>query len=191
LQFAFNKRFRTGLFVQASYDYQWRDELRGGTTGGGTPINITTSPLNSDPIAVGFFLNPYATVSNRQETTNWQGRLMGRYVFKYDIGVATNLRMQSGFGYARVVRATLPNAGSMGFYVEPLKSNRSDRTPLLDFRVDKAFPIGRYKVSGLFEVFNILNSNAITNFVLTNGRFNNIIATLDPRVAQFGIRFDF
>src|SRR5207244_1254647 len=25
LQFAFNKRFGSGLFVQASYDYQWRD----------------------------------------------------------------------------------------------------------------------------------------------------------------------
>jgi carboxypeptidase family protein len=191
LQFAFNKRFRTGLFVQASYDYQWRDELRGGTTNGGTPININTSPLNSDPLAVGFFLNPYATVPNRQESTNWQGRLMGRYVFKYDIGIATNLRMQSGFAYARVVRAALPNAGTMGFYVEPIKNHRSDTTPLVDFRIDKAFPIGKYKVSGLFEIFNILNSNAITNFVLQNGRFNNIIATLDPRVAQFGIRFDF
>ena len=30
LQFAFNKRFAHGLFIQSSYDYQWRNELRGG-----------------------------------------------------------------------------------------------------------------------------------------------------------------
>ncbi|HEV8347306.1 MAG TPA: TonB-dependent receptor [Vicinamibacterales bacterium] len=191
LQFAFNKRFRTGLFIQSSFDYQWRDELRGGTTGGGTPINITTSPLNSDPIGVGFFLNPYPTVPNRQESTNWQGRLMGRYVFKYDIGVATNLRVQSGYAFARVLTQTLPNAGSMRFYIEPLQNNRSDMTPIVDVRVDKAFPVGRYKFSVLFELFNLANSNAITNQILTNSNFNQIIATLDPRVAQFGIRFDF
>jgi Carboxypeptidase regulatory-like domain/TonB dependent receptor len=191
VQFAFNKRFRTGLFVQTSFDYQWRDELRGGTTAGGTPINVTTSPLNSDPIGVGFFLNPYPTVPNRQETTNWQGRLMGRYVFKYDLGVATNLRVQSGYPHARIMTQALPNAGSMRFYIEPLKNNRSDTTPILDLRVDKAFPFGRYKVSALFELFNLANSNAVTNGVLTNGSFNQIIATLDPRVAQFGIRFDF
>ncbi len=46
LQFAFNKRFRTGLFIQASYDYQWRDELRG--------TNPSTSPLNSDPLNIAY-----------------------------------------------------------------------------------------------------------------------------------------
>src|SRR5207245_9003339 len=136
-----------------------RDELRGGTTGGGTPININTSPLNTDPIAVGFFLNPYPTVPNRQQSTNWQGRLIGRYVFKYDIGVAANLRVQSGYAFARVLTHTLPNAGSMRFFAESIENNRSDTAPLVDLRFDKAFPLGRYRVSGLFEIFNILNSN--------------------------------
>jgi hypothetical protein len=47
LQFAFNKRFGSGLFIQSSYDYQWRDELR-------RADSISGSPLNSDPLAVGF-----------------------------------------------------------------------------------------------------------------------------------------
>jgi hypothetical protein len=184
IQFAFNKRFRTGLFIQGSYDYQWRDELRN--------VNPSTSPLNSDPLGVGFYLNPYPSVSNTQQSTNWQGRLIARYVFKYDIGVATNVRAQSGYGYARVVsNVTLPNAGTLRFFAENIENNRSDTVPILDFRVDKAFPIGKYKVSALFEMFNITNSNAITNQILTNGSYNRIIATLDPRVAQFAIRFDF
>ena len=185
IQFAFNKRFRTGLFIQSSYDFQWRNELR-------RADSISGSPLNSDPLAVGFFFNPNPAVNNRQKTTNWQGRLMGRYVFKHDVGFAANLRVQSGFGYSRVISATLPKAGTLQFFSENNENNRSDTVPIVDFRVDKAVRIGRYRFTGMFDLFNVLNSNAVTNFTLTNGTsFNKIIAALDPRTAQFGVRFDF
>ena len=184
MQFAFNKRFGTGLFLQASYDYQWRDELRG--------VTPSTSPLNSDPLNIAFFLNPNPAVSNRQQSTNWQGRLIARYVFKYDIGFATNLRMQSGFGYARIIsNVTLPNAGTLRFYAENTENNRSDTVPILDFRFDKAFTVGKYRFTGMFDLFNATNTNAVTNFILTQGSFNKIIATIDPRTAQVGIRFSF
>ena len=81
---AFNKRWPGGLFLQSSFDYQWRDELRARRA---KPSN---SPLNTDPLGVGYFQNVFPEVSNRQQTTNWQGRLMGRYVFTNDIGVAVN-----------------------------------------------------------------------------------------------------
>ncbi len=196
LQFAFNKRFGSGLFIQSSFDYQWRDELRGGaasTTGStATLVAPSGSPLNSDPITVGYFQNVFPQVTNRQESTNWQGRAIARYVFKYDIGVATNLRVQSGYAYSRIIAATLPNAGAVRFYSEDIKNNRSDTVPILDLRVDKAFRIGKYKVTGMFDAFNIANSAAVTNFNLTNGAsFNQIIAALDPRTLQLGIRFDF
>ncbi len=185
MQFAFNKRFATGLFIQSSYDYQWRNELR-------RADSISTSPLNSDPLAVGFFLNPNPAVDNRQKTTNWQGRLIGRYVFKYDLGVSANLRVQSGFGYSRVISTALPRAGTLQFFTENNENNRSDTVPILDFRVDKAVRVGRYRFTAMLDVFNVTNSNAVTNFTLTNGAtYNKIIATLDPRVAQVGVRFDF
>ena len=66
LQFAFNKRFGSGLFIQSSFDYQWRDELK-------KAINNTNSPLNSDPLEINYFQNVVPEVSNRQESTNWQG----------------------------------------------------------------------------------------------------------------------
>jgi hypothetical protein len=195
VQFAFNKRFGSGLFIQTSYDYQWRDELRGGTFSNTNTISPSTSPLNSDPYPVGFFQDVYPTVSNRQKSTNWQGRLIGRYVFKYDIGFAANLRVQSGFGYARVIAlssAQLPNAGSTRIFSDNIENNRSDAVPILDFRLDKAFKVGKYRFTGMFDLFNATDSNAVTNFTLTNGStYNKIIATLDPRTAQVGIRFDF
>jgi len=186
LQLAFNKRFAGGLFVQSSFDYQWRDELRA--------ASATTSPLDSDPLGVGFTQGQeaYPAVSNRQRSTNWQWRAMGRYVFKCDIGTAVNLRAQSGWPYSRLVVASLPNAGTQTFFLEDIENNRSDAAVLLDIRVDKAFRFGRYELSVIGDVFNALNSNAVTNFFLTNGaNYNKIIATLDPRTAQVAVRFTF
>jgi Carboxypeptidase regulatory-like domain len=198
LQFAFNKRFRSGLFIQTSYDYQWRDELRGGgapgnsTSSSNTLANPSVSPLNSDVLTVGFFNNANPAVANRQKSTNWQGRLIGRYEFAHDIGVAANFRVQSGFAYSRIYAAVLPRAGTVRVYSENIENNRTDTVPILDFRVDKAFNIGRYKFTGMADLFNATNSNAVTNFVLVNGvNYNKINATLDPRVFQLGVRFSF
>ena len=198
LQFAFNKRFGTGLFLQSSFDYQWRDEQRGGGGLGGS-VSFTntlrapsTSPLDSDPMRIGFFNNPYPTVPNRQKSTNWQGRAMARYVFPFDIGAAANLRVQSGFAYARIYQASLPLAGTVRFFAENIENNRSETVPILDLRADKAFTIGRYRFTAMADLFNSLNSNAATNFNLVNGAaFNQIIAALDPRTFQIGLRFAF
>jgi hypothetical protein len=198
LQFAFNKRFHSGLFLQASYDYQWRNELRGGgapgnsTSSSNTMANPSTSPLNTDVLTIGFFNNAFPTVTNRQNSTNWQGRLIGRYSFKYDIGAAANFRVQSGYAYARVWTGTLPRAGTFRVFSENIENNRTDTAALLDFRADKAFRFGRYKLTAMADLFNAMNSNAITNFVLINGaNYNKINATLDPRTFQVGLRFDF
>jgi len=184
IQFAFNKRFPRGLFVQSSFDYQWRDELR--------QNSASTSPLNSDPLGIDYFQNANPAVSNRQKSTNWQGRLMGRYEFPLGISAAVNLRTQSGYAYSRLITAPLPNAGTVTFFAEDIKNNRSDTTALLDIRVDKAFRFDRYKITLLADLFNALNSNAVTNFFLANGaNYNRIIATLDPRTALVGARFEF
>jgi hypothetical protein len=198
LQFAFNKRFGRGLFLQSSYDYQWRDELKGGgglgssTTTTNTLANPSGSPLNSDPITIGFFQNASATISNRQKSTNWQGRAMARYVFKYDVGVAVNLRAQSGFNYAPIYSASLPLAGTVRVFSANIDSNRSEAVPILDLRADKLLRMGRYKLTVMADLFNTTNSNAVTNFTIVNGTaFNQIIAALDPRTFQVGVRFDF
>jgi hypothetical protein len=61
------------------------------------------------------------------------------------------------------------------------------------FRVDKSFNLGSgYKITAMFDLFNALNTNAVTNFNLVNGsKFNLINATVDPRTAQIGIRLSF
>jgi hypothetical protein len=121
---------------------------------------------------------------------------MGRYTLPYEIGFAVNYRYQSGFPYSEVIADgdTSPglNITPSPFFVENLDQNRSDNVSLMNFRVDKGFTFGgHYKVTGIFDLYNVLNANPVTNFSVKNGNFGTIIAALDPRVAQVAIRFEF
>ena len=131
-------------------------------------------------------------MGNRLESTNWNYRLLGRYTFPYEIGFAANLRVQSGWPWARRISVGLPNLGNVFFFVEPIENNRSDTVTIVDLRVDKTFTINRYRFGVIVDGFNLLNSNAVTNFNLLNGaQFNRIIAPLDPRTLMLGFRFEF
>jgi carboxypeptidase family protein/TonB-dependent receptor-like protein len=187
---AFTKRFSHGLFLNGSFDYQWRNDLRGGQFSG--TFTTSNDPLNADPVGIGTFLNANPSVSTRQKTTTWSSHLQARYEFKYDIGAAVNYSGQSGWPYARAITVTLPNAGSTTFFAEDLSNNRSDTIHLLALRVDKAVKVQKMKFMVMLDLFNVLNSNAVTNFNLLNGaNFNRINATADPRTAQIGVRIEF
>jgi hypothetical protein len=184
VELAFNKRFSGGLFIDSSFDYLWRDELRANSA--------VTNPFRTDPLNIGYFQNVYPAVGNRQTNTNWQAHLSGRYQFPYEIGVGANVQVQSGWPYTRLVSVSLPNAGTQTFFLDDISNHRSDTVPLVGVRADKSFPFGTHRVTLMLDVFNLLNSNAVTNFALTNGAsFNKILATLQPRTAQLGFRLEF
>jgi carboxypeptidase family protein len=184
LQVALTKRFARGLFLNASADWQKRNDLRSPST--------SNDPLNADPVPIGTYLNANPNVSIRQSTRTWSTHAQARYEFKFDVGVAVNYSGQSGWPYARVINVTLPNAGSTTFFAENLSNNRSDTIHLLALRVDKRVKLQAMKVTVMFDLFNLLNTNAVTNFNLLNGaNYNRINATVDPRTAQIGFRVEF
>ncbi len=190
LSFSMQKRFGRGLFVQGGFDYQWRDELR-------QPNTISTSPLNTDPIGVysygsTFPIDYSADVPNRQQTTNWQARALGRYPLPADFSVGANLRVQSGYPWSPVASVRLPNAGTQLVFVDTLSNRRSETVPIFDLRLDRSMTFGRYRVLAMVDLYNVLNNNAVTNFFLTSGTtYNNVIAALDPRTLQVAVRFTF
>jgi hypothetical protein len=184
IEVAFNKRFSGGLFVDSSFDYLRRDELRTNTA--------STSAFGTDPLGIGYFQNVYPVVSNRQQSATWQARLSGRYQFPHAIGVGANVQVQSGWPWARLISVALPTAGTQAFYQEDISSNRSDTVPLVGVRGDKAFRFGDRRLVVMFDAFNLLNSNAVSNFTLINGaNFNKILAALQPRTYQVGLRVEF
>jgi hypothetical protein len=137
LSFSAQHRFGSKFFFQTSLDYQWREELRSPGTGGA----ISTSPLNTDPIAVyaygsNYPLNYSADISNRQANTNWQARLLGRYELPFaGIGVGTNVRVQSG---ALGRRSKYPAYERRHQCLRRRhRQRRSDTAGIVDLRLDK------------------------------------------------------
>ncbi len=199
--FAVEKRWTQNFFVNGSIDYQWREEGR-------RADSISSSPLEADPIAVGWYQNHSRDVDTIQSSTNWGFKGLARYTFAHDIGVATNMRVQSGWPYARRVDMRIfagtgvdgpdagPSLGTQRFFVEDIKNNRSESVPLWDIRIDKAFNLGEGGSYGQFtimaDIYNILNSNAVTNFNLRTGDdFGEIFAALPPRTLKIGFRWTF
>jgi hypothetical protein len=131
-------RVASQFFVQGGLDYSWHNEQRGGSlkiATGVTPTSLdaTTSPLDSDPIGSGYFQNVRPDVPNRQRSTTWQAHLLGRYdVGRLAVGVAANLRIQSGWPYARIVQAMLPGLDTQAFFYDNIDRHRSDTVPVLD-----------------------------------------------------------
>ncbi|MGE3275186.1 MAG: carboxypeptidase regulatory-like domain-containing protein [Vicinamibacterales bacterium] len=182
----YNLRLGGGLFVDASVDVTWKDDLRSADSTSNSPLT------QADPIGQAYFPNARPGVSNRQRTSVWGLRASGRYLLPYAVGLGANIRVQSGWNYARVISFALPNAGTQRFWYEDLSRHRSDTVALLNARLDRTWHFGRYALTGLVDVFNVTNGNAITNFNLVNGpRYNQVNGALDPRTLQLGVRFEF
>ena len=194
LVFSFNRRFAGNFFMQAAFDYQWRDEPRS--------TNARTSPLTFDPVNTDYFQNHSQDLPVVQDTTTWNFKTLARYQLPSEIGLSTNVRVASGFTYARQVRLPIyagtgvetPGARRLGnkrVYVEPHKNNRSETLPLWDVRVDKSWGLKDSRLTLMLDVYNLLNSSAETNFFLTTGNFRDIIAVLEPRTLKIGIRWSY
>ena len=192
LQASVNRRFTGGFLLQASVDYQWRDEFRAADS-------ESRSPLYADPLVVGsgghgrIWQNHGLDVDARQATTNWNARLLARYTLPYDVGLAANLRHQSGWPNALIQRVDIPGTGTnQPIFLADLSENRSDNVTMADLRFDKAFSVGsRGRVTLMLDLYNLFNANAVTNFSLRTGDNKRVIAALDPIAMKLGVRYQF
>ena len=192
LQAAVNRRFSGGFLLQASFDYQWRNEFRAAS-------GESRSPLVADPLVVGsgghgrIWQNHSLDVDARQATTNWGARLLARYTLPYDVGLAANVRHQSGWPYALIQRVDIPGTGTnQPIFLTDLAANRSENVTMADLRLDKAFAVGAGgRLTLMLDLYNLFNSNAVTNFSLRTADAERIIAALDPLAMKLGVRYQF
>lgn len=64
--------------------------------------------------------------------------------------------------------------------------------PLVGLRADKSWRFGSRRAMIMLDLFNVLNSNAVSNFTLVNGlNYNKILGALQPRTVQIGARLEF
>ncbi len=77
-------------------------------------------------------------------------------------------------------------------FLSDISANRSDNVTLVDLRVEKALATGGGgRLTLMLDAYNLLNSNAVTNFSLRVGDDERVIAALDPIAVKAGVRWQF
>jgi hypothetical protein len=141
--------------------------------------------------------NPNAT--EFADTTRWDFKLSGTYEAPWGIRVSPLIRHQAGANFARTISVGAATATAAGgifsgtIDAESRDARRHDNITVLDVRLDKSFTLGRgVRIRGLFDLFNITNSNAVETRTLTTGTsFLRPTAILAPRTARLGVRLSF
>jgi hypothetical protein len=85
------------------------------------------------------------------------------------------------------------DARGEGNTVGSVRPEREDFVTIVDIRAEKQVTIGRYGVLHFyFDVFNLFNSNVVTEFLWNLGpRYGEIQDILPPRVIRIGGAWDF
>jgi hypothetical protein len=184
-----HKRFSDKWLLLTSFENSWLTDWRraASSTSG---LGVLSSQR---PTLATWLWRPNQRYLGEGETTFWNYKLVGRYIFPYDIGVSASYKLQSGFNYARELSVNLPNAGAELIPAESFDANRAPNVSIFDVRFEKSFALGRPgRVTGMVDIFNLTNSGVVTNARNRSGsRYNEVIALLDPRIVRFGIRWEF
>jgi hypothetical protein len=201
IELAVNRRFRNGWMLLTSFGYSWLDQFHNQTS--------TTSVLSAagnEKTAInganGFPWNVNMRPFDRETSTIWNYKLIGRYTMPWEIGFSGSYKLQSGRNYGRAVSFSLPNLGNQTVRVEPVDANRAPNVHIVDLRFDKSvtLPRGFGRIVGMVDVFNLFNLGTPIVFrTLTQnapagqqfGNYQEVLAILDPRTVRFGIRYEF
>ena len=83
------------------------------------------------------------------------------------------------------------NYGNATIKAEPVGSERTATITLVDLRTEKAFPIGRARIMGFFDVYNLFNTNAEQAITTSSGAswFRPTTIT-GPRILRIGTRLE-
>jgi hypothetical protein len=188
LEISANKRYGSRWSMNSSFSYTWTDEF------GNNYFNNrigTAVPGASFSHFGSFPLTPNEPTHN--EYTNWNAKFSGSVDAGWGLRVTPVLKMQSGAPYGRFVSAALNYSASQIVLVEPIGTRRQDTIAVLDFRVEKQlrFAADRARLGLFFDLFNAMNSNTAVNINWRSGAaFEKATTVLGPRIAKFGVKFD-
>jgi hypothetical protein len=120
----------------------------------------------------------------------WQAKVTGTINLPLDILLVPVVRHQSGTPYARTFVQAL-NYGNAVIKAQPVATNRTPNITLLDLRMQKTFRVSRVGVTGLFDIYNLFNSNAEQLLTTSSGAaWRRPTVITGPRVARIGARLE-
>ena len=194
IELAANKRFSNRWSMNASFSHTWTHEFHNTYFG-----NRFASVVQNSSLFGVFPNNPNEFLEH--EFTNWNAKFSGTIDAGWGMRVTPVLKMQSGVPYGRYINVAgctasvttnCLNYGAQLVLVEPIGTRRQDTVSVVDFRVEKQLRFADRARAGLFfDVFNALNSNTAVNETWLSGtRFERATTVLGPRIAKFGVKFD-
>ncbi len=162
--------------------YTWSKTLGWRTDAGDAASGVGDNP-NANLFAYGrpFYDRPHLF------------KVSGSYIFPYDINVGAFFRVQSGEPFARTVETPVRlNQGWVTVRVEESGSERLSTVSTLDVRGSKIFQLPLGQMDVMFDVFNLFTSNVVIDMGLEiHNSLGDIYEILGPRIARFGIKWDF
>ncbi len=145
--------------------------------------------------AAGIPEDPNTLKYNAGENFNtWSYKVMGTYEAPFGLSLSSVFRTQKGEAYGRRWNSPRMNQGVQVLFVDPKGTYFMDTIKLFDVRVEKNFTISERwgKVSAVFDLFNVLNSAAVTGINdLTGANFQAPTQTVEPRIGRIAVRFTF
>jgi len=178
-----------------------------------TTSNIGSISTSTGAVTVGVATTPNQLINGRQSYNNWTAHVDGSYEGPWGVRISPVLRMQSGAPLPESYNVTGLNIGTIAVPLTPIGTYRNPDLYLFDTRLQKDLKFGeRYRLSVMFDAFNIFNSNSanaesalISQKPATinipgnplNGQtvkyegFGSPTTILPPRVFRIGARFSF
>jgi hypothetical protein len=187
VEFSANKRYSNRWSMNASFSYTWSEEY------GNLYFNNRIG--TAVPGGAFSFFGSFPTSPNEltlNDYTNWNAKFSGTMNAGWDVRVTPVVKVQSGAPYGRTITGAFNYNSAQILLVEPIGTRRQDTVTVVDFRVEKQLRLAEKARVGLFlDVFNTLNSNTAVNINWRSGAaFEKATTVLGPRIAKFGVKFD-
>jgi len=160
-----------------------------------TALNFGTSnPTFSAAGEHAGFFNPNAEIFSADRTWDWDGKMIGTYIFPGQVAVSGNFQHTSGDPFARTVNVrggkTIPN---FVLNVEPIGANRRPNVNLVTLRVEKRFRLSEEQtLTATLNVYNLMNANTATGLQNRSGpEFLRPRSIMPPRLAEVSVGYRF
>ncbi|MBI4485866.1 MAG: TonB-dependent receptor [Acidobacteria bacterium] len=137
------------------------------------------------------FIN--ADDAGRDTTADYSFKLNGTLVGPLQIRFSPVYSYQAGTNFARtfVTSTGQLNYGNTTLNSELLSARRNSTVSIMNLRIDRPIPMGRYRLSPQLDLYNLLNANPLQDVTVTSGaNFLRPINIVPPRVLRFGLKVD-
>ena len=132
------------------------------------------------------------TPGGARMSSRWNFKLDGLVQLLAGINLAGRLNARQGFIFPQTFE-TRSRGGGIGradVLLIPIGDSRYEDLWLVDLRIDKTFDLGRARITGMVDFFNIFNTATVLrrHFRQNRANANQVRDILAPRVVRFGVR---